>query len=314
MADAYGKLTGRPGHLHGHARPRRDARGRRHPHRLPGLDAADPPDRPGRPRDDGPGGVPGDRLPPHVRADGEVGRADRRPRAGSPSSSRAPSTSPPPGGPGPVVLALPGGHARRGVRRRRREARRGHPRPSRSRGRRAGRERCSPARSGRSSSSAARRGASRRTTRSPPGAPRARSRSPPAGAGRTTSTTARDAYVGHLALGADPRLAQRVRDADVLLVIGDRLSEITTAGYTLLGVPDPAQALIHVTADPEELGRVYTPALGGRRVARHVRLRPRGAAAARAGRARGGDAPGARRTISTTSAASRCRASSTWAR
>ena len=48
MADAYGKLTGRPGHLHGHARPRRDARGRRNPHRLSGLDAADPPDRPGR--------------------------------------------------------------------------------------------------------------------------------------------------------------------------------------------------------------------------------------------------------------------------
>ena len=70
-----------------------------------------------------------------------------------------------------------------------------------------------------------------------------------------------DAYVGHLALGADPRLAQRVRDADVLLVIGDRLSEITTAGYTLLRVPDPAQALVHVTADPDELGRVYAPAL-----------------------------------------------------
>jgi acetolactate synthase-1/2/3 large subunit len=44
-------------------------------------------------------------------------------------------------------------------------------------------------------------------------------------------------------------------------VIGDRLSEITTAGYTLLHVPDPAQALIHVTADPDELGRVYAPAL-----------------------------------------------------
>jgi acetolactate synthase-1/2/3 large subunit len=70
-----------------------------------------------------------------------------------------------------------------------------------------------------------------------------------------------DAYVGHLALGADPRLAQRVRDADVLLVIGDRLSEITTAGYTLLRVPDPAQALVHVSADPDELGRVYAPAL-----------------------------------------------------
>ena len=71
-----------------------------------------------------------------------------------------------------------------------------------------------------------------------------------------------DVYVGHLGLGPDPRLAQRVRDADVLLVIGDRLSEITTSGYTLLEVPSPAQALVHVTADPNEIGRVYTPALG----------------------------------------------------
>ena len=71
-----------------------------------------------------------------------------------------------------------------------------------------------------------------------------------------------DVYVGHLGLGPDPRLAQRVRDADVLLVIGDRLSEITTSGYTLLHVPSPAQALVHVTPDPEELGRVYAPTLG----------------------------------------------------
>ncbi len=70
------------------------------------------------------------------------------------------------------------------------------------------------------------------------------------------------AYVGHLALGADPRLARRVREADVLLAIGDRLSEITTAGYTLLDVPNPSQALVHVTPDPDELGRVYAPALG----------------------------------------------------
>jgi acetolactate synthase-1/2/3 large subunit len=69
------------------------------------------------------------------------------------------------------------------------------------------------------------------------------------------------AYAGHLTLGADPRLTQRVRDADVLLVIGERLSEITTAGYTLLRVPDPDQALIHVSPDPEELGRVYAPVL-----------------------------------------------------
>jgi acetolactate synthase I/II/III large subunit len=70
-----------------------------------------------------------------------------------------------------------------------------------------------------------------------------------------------DTYVGHLGLGPDPRLAQRVRDADVLLVIGDRLSEITTSGYTLLRVPSPAQALVHVNADPDELGRVYAPTL-----------------------------------------------------
>ncbi len=70
-----------------------------------------------------------------------------------------------------------------------------------------------------------------------------------------------DVYVGHLGLGPDPCLAQRVRDADVLLVIGDRLSEITTSGYTLLTVPSPAQALVHVSADPDEIGRVYSPTL-----------------------------------------------------
>ena len=68
-------------------------------------------------------------------------------------------------------------------------------------------------------------------------------------------------YAGHLGLGPDPRLARRVRDADVLLVIGDRLSEITTSGYTLVEVPNPAQTLIHVHPDPDELGRVYAPAL-----------------------------------------------------
>ena len=52
-----------------------------------------------------------------------------------------------------------------------------------------------------------------------------------------------------------------MRDADVLLVIGDRLSEITTAGYTLLRVPNPEQALLHVSPDPNELGRVYAPTL-----------------------------------------------------
>ena len=55
----------------------------------------------------------------------------------------------------------------------------------------------------------------------------------------------------------NPKLAQRVRDADLLLAIGPRLGEITTSGYTLLAVPRPAQRLVHVHAGAEELGRVY---------------------------------------------------------
>lgn len=69
------------------------------------------------------------------------------------------------------------------------------------------------------------------------------------------------AYVGHLGLGPDPRLAARVLEADVVLALGARLGEITTSGYTLLEVPRPAQRLVHVQADPDELGRVYEPHL-----------------------------------------------------
>ncbi len=69
-------------------------------------------------------------------------------------------------------------------------------------------------------------------------------------------------YAGHLTLGLDPRLAARVRDADVLLVVGARLGEITTLGYTLVEPPRPTQTLIHVHSGVEELGRVYEPDLG----------------------------------------------------
>ncbi len=69
-------------------------------------------------------------------------------------------------------------------------------------------------------------------------------------------------YAGHLTLGADPRLAERVREADVLLVVGSRLGEITTSGYTLLRPPRPDQTLIHVHPGAEEIGRVYEPELG----------------------------------------------------
>ncbi|HEV2977678.1 MAG TPA: thiamine pyrophosphate-binding protein [Casimicrobiaceae bacterium] len=68
-------------------------------------------------------------------------------------------------------------------------------------------------------------------------------------------------YAGDVGIGINPRLAARVRDADVLLVLGERLGEMVTGGYTLLAAPQPKQSLIHVHPGADELGRVYQPAL-----------------------------------------------------
>jgi acetolactate synthase-1/2/3 large subunit len=64
-------------------------------------------------------------------------------------------------------------------------------------------------------------------------------------------------YAGDVGLGVAPKLAQRIQDADLILALGVRLGEVTTGGYTLLAAPRPVQTLIHVHAGPEELGRVY---------------------------------------------------------
>jgi acetolactate synthase-1/2/3 large subunit len=64
-------------------------------------------------------------------------------------------------------------------------------------------------------------------------------------------------YAGPLTIGMDPALAGRVQDADMLLALGTRLGEIATRQYSLLEPPRPRQTLIHVHADPGELGRVY---------------------------------------------------------
>jgi acetolactate synthase-1/2/3 large subunit len=64
-------------------------------------------------------------------------------------------------------------------------------------------------------------------------------------------------YAGQLGYGPNPRLQQRIRDADVLLVVGPRLGEATTDGYTLITPDHPGQILVHVHPDPNELGRVY---------------------------------------------------------
>jgi acetolactate synthase-1/2/3 large subunit len=64
-------------------------------------------------------------------------------------------------------------------------------------------------------------------------------------------------YVGDIAVGLNPKLAERIKSSDVLLVVGARLGEWTTVNYTLIDIPRPKQKLIHVHAGAEELGRVY---------------------------------------------------------
>ena len=66
-------------------------------------------------------------------------------------------------------------------------------------------------------------------------------------------------YAGDVGIGINPKLAARVRNADVLLVLGERLGEMTTSGYTLLTPPASAQRMVHVHPSPDELGRVYQP-------------------------------------------------------
>ncbi len=64
-------------------------------------------------------------------------------------------------------------------------------------------------------------------------------------------------YAGDIGIGVNPRLAQRVRDSDLVIAIGARLGEMTTGGYTLLEAPRPKQTLIHIHPGADELNRVY---------------------------------------------------------
>ena len=68
-------------------------------------------------------------------------------------------------------------------------------------------------------------------------------------------------YAGDVGIGINPALARRIKDADVVLAIGPRLGEMTTSGYTLFDIPTPQQRLIHVHAGAEELGSVYAAEL-----------------------------------------------------
>ncbi|SEA49299.1 thiamine pyrophosphate-binding protein [Variovorax sp. YR216] len=64
-------------------------------------------------------------------------------------------------------------------------------------------------------------------------------------------------YAGDVGIAINPKLAERVRQSDLILAIGPRLGEMTTSGYTLLEAPKPKQTLVHIHASAEELNRVY---------------------------------------------------------
>ena len=64
-------------------------------------------------------------------------------------------------------------------------------------------------------------------------------------------------YAGDVGLAINPKLAKRIQESDLLLVLGARLGEITTGGYEMLKPPKLPQKLIHIMAGAEELQRVF---------------------------------------------------------
>jgi acetolactate synthase-1/2/3 large subunit len=68
-------------------------------------------------------------------------------------------------------------------------------------------------------------------------------------------------YVGHSGIGPIPSLKSAIEDADLLIVVGARLGEMTTSGYSLVESPNPKQTLVHIHPSASEIGRVYRPEL-----------------------------------------------------
>ena len=250
----------------------------------------------------------------HVRADGEVGGADRRcrpdpraRRAGVPrrhlrpararSCWRCPRTC---------------SSTRSTSRTRHRTCRRRRTRPPAIWRGSATRW---PAPSGRSCSSAARPGATTRTTRSSPGPRRTGCPSRPAGAARGTSTTRRRSTPG-ISVSAPIRGSRSARAMRTCCWRSEPGWATSRRGaYAYFDIPKPRQRLIHVLPDPEELGRVFQPEIGDRRIAGGDRHSPRRARAARRVRMARRDGAGACRLPRqpASHAPGRARAS-TWAR
>ena len=95
------------------------------------------------------------------------------------------------------------------------------------------------------------------------------------------STPLHPCYAGDLGIGPNPKLARRaIKAADLVLLVGGRLGEMPSQGYTLFDIPGPQMKLVHVHPGAEELGRVYQPHLADPRDADGVRRSARWPAAA----------------------------------
>jgi acetolactate synthase I/II/III large subunit len=68
-------------------------------------------------------------------------------------------------------------------------------------------------------------------------------------------------YVGEIGIGPNPKLKARIEQADLVVLLGGRMSEMSSQSYTLFDIPVPRQKLVHIHADAGEIGRIYHPSL-----------------------------------------------------
>src|SRR5690606_32790422 len=75
-------------------------------------------------------------------------------------------------------------------------------------------------------------------------------------------STAHPCFVGDVGLGSNPELMRYIKEADLIMLVGGRMSEIASQSYSLFNIPVPEQTLVHVHPDSSELNRVYRCDLG----------------------------------------------------
>ena len=248
-----GQGDGAAGHLFCHARSRRDQRFARRAYRAPRLDADAAVRRADRARVSRTRRVSGNGLPRLFRLDRQMGDGNRRRAIACPKSSRAPFICAMEGRPGPVVVSLPkdmltepivGADARAS------EPVETFPAPPPWRNSRICWRRARP-----SLSSAARDGARRPFASVQRFAERFELPVATSYRRGPLFDASHPCYAGDLGLGPNPKLIARIKQSDLPILLGGRLGEIPSQGFTLFEIPGPRADLIHIHASAEEFGR-----------------------------------------------------------